>query len=112
MVLATAGIALAGAAAEVPLWLLALLLAAVGIGLGNTGSIGVLVQAVPVERIVTAMVIWSQIGIAGYLLGPLLGGLVADKLGYAYLGLVPALAGMLVLALFSVRPAAQSSIGT
>ena len=98
--LASAGIALAGAAAEVPLWLLALLLAAVGIGIGNTGSIGVLVQAVPIERIVTAMVIWSQIGIAGYLLGPLLGGLVADQLGYAYLGLVPALAGILVLALF------------
>ena len=46
------------------------------------------------------MVIWSQIGIAGYLLGPLLGGLVAEQLGYAYLGLVPALAGLLVLALF------------
>lgn len=99
--LASAGIALAGAAAEVPLWLIALVLAAVGIGFGNTGSIGVLVQAVPIERIVTAMVIWSQIGIAGYLLGPLLGGLVADQLGYAYLGLVPALAGFLVLLLFA-----------
>jgi MFS family permease len=97
---ASAGIALAGAATEVPLWLLALLLAAVGIGLGNTGSIGVLVQELPIERIVTAMVIWSQIGIAGYLLGPLLGGLVAERLGYAYLGIVPALAGLLVLALF------------
>lgn len=101
--LATAGIALAGVAAEVPLWLLALLLAAVGIGIGNTGSIGVLVEAVPVERIVTAMVIWSQIGIAGYLLGPLLGGLAADRLGFAYLGVVPAVAGALVLALFFAR---------
>ena len=109
--LASAGIAIAGAAAQVPLWLLALLLAAVGIGLGNTGSIGVLVQAVPIERIVTAMVIWSQIGIAGYLLGPLLGGLVADQFGYASLGLVPAVAGILVLALFSARPTAQSSTG-
>jgi MFS family permease len=99
VVLATAGIALAGAAAQVPHWLLALLVAAMGIGIGNTGSIGLLVQAVPVERIVTAMVIWSQIGIAGYLLGPLLGGITADQLGFAYLGLVPALAGTLVLAL-------------
>ncbi len=99
VVLATAGIALAGAAAQVPLWMLALLVTAIGIGIGNTGSIGVLVQTVPVERIVTAMVIWSQIGIAGYLLGPLLGGLTADQLGFAYLGLVPALAGTLVLAL-------------
>jgi uncharacterized protein with GYD domain len=44
-------------------------MAAVGIGIGNTGSIGVLVEAVPADRIVTAMVIWSQVGIAGYLLG-------------------------------------------
>lgn len=80
--LATAGITLAGAGGEVPLWLLALLVAAVGIGIGNTGSIGVLVETVPVERIVTPMVIWSQIGIAGYLLG----GVFAEQLGYAYLG--------------------------
>jgi len=104
VVLATAGIALGGAAADVPLWLVALLLAAVGIGLGNTGSIGVLVEAVPVERIVTAMVVWSQVGIAGYLAGPLLGGLVADELGYRYLGLVPLLAGSVVLALFLYLP--------
>lgn len=56
-----------------------------------------LVDAVPVERIVAAMVVWSQIGIAGYLVGPLLGGAVADALGFAYLGLVPAAAGLLVL---------------
>ena len=99
MVLATAGIALAGAAAQLALWIIALLIAAIGIGAGNTGSIGILVQTVPAERIVTAMVIWSQIGIAGYLLGPLLGGITADRLGFAYPGLVPALAGTLVLAL-------------
>jgi MFS family permease len=109
--LASAGIGLAGAAAEVSVWLLALPLVAVGIGLGNTGSIGVLVQEVPIERIVTAMVIWSQIGIAGYLLGPLLGGLVADQLGFAYLGVVPALAGVLVIALFFVRALPTSPRG-
>ena len=99
VVLATAGIALAGAAAQVPLWIIALLLTAIGIGIGNTGSIGLLVQTVPVERIVTAMVIWSQIGIAGYLLGPALGGVVADEAGFQFIGLVPFLAGSLVLAL-------------
>ena len=99
VVLATAGIALAGAAAQVPLWIIALLLTAIGIGIGNTGSIGVLVETVPVERIVTAMVIWSQIGIAGYLLGPALGGVVADEAGFQFIGLVPFLAGSLVLAL-------------
>jgi MFS family permease len=99
VLLAVAGISFAGLATEVPLWLVALLLAAVGIGLGNTGSLGMLVEAVPVERIVTAMVVWSQVGIIGYLLGPLAGGLVADGIGYGFIGLVPCAAGLVVVAL-------------
>ncbi len=99
------GITIAGIAVSVPLWLIALLLAAVGIGLGNTGSLGLLVEAVPVERIVTAMVVWSQIGIVGYLLGPLVGGFVAEGLGYAYLGLVPAAAALLYAIIPAVKPA-------
>jgi MFS family permease len=89
------------------------MLAAIGIGLANTGSLGLLIEAVPVERIVTAMVIWSQIGILGYLLGPLAGGLVADGAGYAFIGLVPAAAGMVILALLRAdgrasRPSARA----
>jgi MFS family permease len=99
VLLAVAGTSLAGIATDVPLWLLALALAAVGIGIANTGSLGLLVEAVPVQRIVTAMVVWSQIGIIGYLLGPLAGGLVADSLGYAFIGTVSAVAGLLVVAL-------------
>ena len=99
VVLVVAGISLAGMITNVPLWLLSILLAAIGIGLANTGSLGLLVEAVPVERIVTAMVIWSQIGIIGYLLGPLAGGLVADGPGYALVGLVPAAAGLVLLTL-------------
>jgi hypothetical protein len=53
---------------------------------------------VPVARIIAAMVVWSQIGIAGYLAGPLLGGVTAEGLGFAYVGLVPAAAGLVVLA--------------
>jgi MFS family permease len=105
--LAVAGISLAGAVAEVPLWLLALLLAAVGIGIGNTGSLGVLVESVSVERIVTAMVVWSQVGIVGYLIGPLVGGVIAEGLGFAAVGLVPAAAGLAVLALFITTGAAD-----
>ena len=108
VILATAGITLAGAATQVPLWMIALMLVAVGIGAGNTGSIGVLVEAIPAERIVTAMVLWSQIGIAGYLLGPLLGGVVAEEIGFAYLGLVPALAGgVVILVLLASRTPAR-----
>ena len=104
VLLAVAGISLAGIAADVPLWLLALALAAVGIGIGNTGSLGLLVEAVPVERIVTAMVVWSQIGIIGYLLGPLAGGIVAEGAGYAYVGLVPAAAAVVLLVLIRSDP--------
>jgi MFS family permease len=108
VLLVVAGIAFAGMVAHVPLWLLAIALAAIGIGLANTGSLGLLIEAVPVERIVTAMVIWSQVGILGYLLGPVAGGLVADDLGYAFVGLVPAVAGIGVLVLLRRRPALRS----
>jgi MFS family permease len=99
VLLAVAGTSLAGIAADVPLWLLALALAALGIGIANTGSLGLLVEAMPVQRIVTAMVVWSQIGILGYLLGPLAGGIVADSLGYTFVGTVSAAAGLLVVTL-------------
>jgi MFS family permease len=55
-----------------------------------------------VERIVTAMVVWSQTGILGYLLGPFAGGLVAASLGYAFVGTVSAVVGLLVLGLLSM----------
>ena len=105
VLLAVGGTSLAGIAADVPLWLLALALAAVGIGIANTGSLGLLVEAVPVQRIVIAMVVWSQIGILGYLLGPLAGGIVAGSLGYTFVGTVSAAAGLLVVALLrTTRP--------
>jgi MFS family permease len=104
VLIAVGGISLAGVATEIPLWVLAVLLAAIGIGLGNTGSLGLLVEAVPVARIVSAMVVWSQVGIAGYLLGPLAGGFVAEGIGYAAIGIVPAAAGALVLTLLRVSP--------
>jgi MFS family permease len=113
VLLAVAGISLAGAATEVPVWVVALLLASVGIGIGNTSSLGILVEHVPVERIVAAMVVWSQVGIAGYLAGPLLGGVVAEGLGFGYVGLVPAAAGLVVLAFLagSRSPAVERARG-
>ena len=96
-VLITAGLTLAGATQTVPLWIAALILTGAGVGLGNTGSIGMLLDAVRPERIVTAMIVWSQLGIAGYLLGPVAAGLVADWLGFAALGLVPLCAGIVLL---------------
>jgi MFS family permease len=109
LVLAVAGISLAGLAASVPLWVLALALAAVGIGLANTGSLGLLIQAVPVDRIVSAMVVWSQVGIVGYLLGPLAGGVIAEQFGYAFIGLVPAAAAA---AVWAFRARSRYGLGT
>jgi MFS family permease len=102
--LAVAGISLAGIATEIPIWVLAMLLAATGIGLANTGSLGLLVEPVPVDRIVSAMVVWSQVGIVGYLLGPLAGGVIAGGLGYGFIGLAPAVAGAAALVLLRPRP--------
>lgn len=110
-VLVVAGIGLAGAATSVALFVLGLGLAGAGagIGLGQTGATGVLLAAVAPERIVTAMVLWSQLGIVGYLAGPLLGGTVAQALGFRALGLVPLAGAVLLLA--TARKAAEPADG-
>ena len=84
---------------RLPAWVAALAIAGAGIGLANTGSIGVLLEGVPMERIVTAMVVWSQVGIVGYFIGPLVGGSVAQSVGYGAIGLVPLLAAVPVVVL-------------
>ena len=99
VLLAVAGIAAAGIGVSLVPWVFALGVAVVGIGMGNTGSLGLLVDAVPVERIVTALVVWSQVGIVGYMLGPLAGGIVAEGAGYGYVWHVPAGAALFLLAL-------------
>jgi hypothetical protein len=93
------GMALAGVTREVPEWIAALAVTGGGIGLANTGSIGVLLEGVPTERIVTAMVVWSQLGIVGYFIGPLAGGFVAQTAGYQAIGLVPLLGAVPVMIL-------------
>jgi MFS family permease len=97
--LVSVGIVIAGATNDAIIWLVALAVIGGGFGLGATGSVGVLLEAIPPERIVTAMVIWSQLGIIGYLIGPLAGGGVAETIGYAWLGVVPAVAGLGVVAI-------------
>ena len=102
--LIVAGLALAGANSSVPLWIGALVLIAIGIGAGNTAAIGLLFEAVGAERIVTAMIVWSQLGILGYLAGPLAGGITAEALGYHAIVLVPLTVALpLVLALVRTR---------
>jgi MFS family permease len=99
-VLATVGVAVAGAADTLPLFVAGLALAGVGIGLGETGATGVLLETVAAERIVTAMVLWSQLAIVGYLAGPVVGGAVAQALGFQALGLVPLAVALVLVAAF------------
>jgi MFS family permease len=110
-VLVVAGLAAAGAATNVPIWLLALALAGVGIGLANTGSLGVLIETVRPERIVTAMVVWSQLGIVGYLLGPLAGGGLTQTAGFAALGLAPLTAALALLVLIAAPSRGRRASG-
>jgi MFS family permease len=72
-----------------------------GVGAGEAGSLGVLLESIGVDRIVLAMVVWSQIWAIGYLVGPAIGGGVAEALGYGALGLVPLVASTFVFVGFA-----------
>jgi MFS family permease len=103
VVLIVGGITIAGASSQVPFWLMALILTGVGNGIANTGSMGVLLESVATERIITALVVWSQFSVVGYLLGPTLGGAVSQAFGYRLLGIVP-LAAAIPLLVLLFRP--------
>ena len=79
-----------------PAWVVALGLIGLGAGAAQTGATGILLHTVPAGRIVTAMVVWSQIAMVGYLLAPAVGGPLVERLGYAWIGLLPLAAGVLV----------------
>jgi MFS family permease len=92
------GLALAGAGEQVWVWIVALVLAATGFGLAETSSVGILLETVGTRRIVLAMSVWSQVFALGYLVGPALGGAVAETLGFEGLGLVPLAFALFVVA--------------
>jgi MFS family permease len=100
-VLMTLAVALGGATETVGLWVLVAVLLGVGLGTGEAGSLGVLLESIGVDRIVLAMVVWSQVWAIGYLVGPAIGGGVAEAFGYGALGLVPLAASTLVFAGFA-----------
>jgi MFS family permease len=100
ILLVVAGLAVAGATSVVAVWIVALVCAGVGIGAGNTASTGILLESVGPERIVTGLVVWSQLGMAGYLLGPLAGGGIAETIGFGAVVIVPLAAATLVLAAY------------
>jgi MFS family permease len=91
------GIAAAAMTGAVPAWLVALAVIGLGTGAVETGSTGVLLEVVPTDRIVTAMVVWSQIGMLGYLLAPALGAPLAQRYGFGAVALVPLAGAMAVV---------------
>jgi MFS family permease len=91
------GVAAAAMTGSVLAWLFALAVIGLGTGATETGSTGVLLDVVPTDRIVTAMVVWSQIGMVGYLLAPALGAPLAQQYGFGAVALVPLLAGVAVV---------------
>lgn len=113
VVLTVAGIAWVGLADSVAVWMAALVVTGVGFAFSETGSAGLLFEAIGTERIVTAMIVYSQIAIAGYLIGPLAGGAVAEGLSFGWIGLVP-LAAAIALALLAagLRPQAAAEAST
>jgi MFS family permease len=100
IVLLPASIALAGAVESIPLWLLAVAAAGAGFGTGSAGALGVLLNAVGVERIVLAMVVWSIAFGGGYVAGPVVAGGVAETLGFGAIGLVPAVGSAITAAVW------------
>jgi MFS family permease len=99
-ILMPAAIAVGGLTENVPIWILVAVGAGVGLGFGEAGSLGVLLETIGLEKIVLAMVLWSQVWAIGYLAGPAAGGGVAEALGFGAIGLVPFAAALLVLAGF------------
>jgi MFS family permease len=95
-----AGVALAGLTSSVSLWVLAAVIVGIGLGLGESGSLGVLLETIGVERMIVAMVVWSQLWAVGYLVGPAVGGGVAEAFGFGAIGLVPIAAALGVVAAF------------
>jgi MFS family permease len=101
-ILMPSAIAVAGLTESVPVWIVVAVAAGIGLGFGEAGSLGVLLESIGLEKIVLAMVIWSQVWAIGYLAGPAAGGGVAEALGFGAIGLVPFAAALLVLAGFLV----------
>lgn len=101
------GVGVAGIGDTVPVWAAGIGLAAIGLGLGEAGALGYLLDATGPERMVLAMVVWSQVWALGYLAGPALAGALAEGLGFAAVGLVPFAALLLASPLLIPRQVAR-----
>lgn len=102
----TIGLTFAGATTTLAPWAMALLLIGLGAGVAQTGATGLLLAAVPTSRIVTAMIVWSQLGILGYLVGPAVDGVLVQHLGFAAPGFLPAVTAIMLIVVAGRRSTA------
>src|SRR5262245_53055688 len=91
------GLAIAGAGDDVWIWVVGLAVAGVGFGFGETSSLGFLLEATGPSRLLLAMVVWNQVFALGYLIGPSVGGAVAETLGFDAVGLLPLAIALVVI---------------
>jgi hypothetical protein len=80
----------------------------VGLGVGETGALGVLLAAVEPERIVTAMIVWSQMSIVRLPHRTACGRAIAEHVGYAAIAL-PLFAAAIVASLLRLAPAGREA---
>jgi MFS family permease len=78
-------------------WQLALSMLLVGFQLGNTGvMLGAIRDSVPRRRIGTAMAVFGASGPIGFAVGPVLGGVIIDRLGWGIPAVFTVSAGLSV----------------
>ena len=75
-----------------------------GVGIGDAGALGVLLDSIGTDKIVLAMVVWSQVWALGHLAGPAIGGGMAELFGFWALGLVPAVVAVAVFVTAGLTP--------
>jgi MFS family permease len=110
-VLLPLGITLAGLSTTAAVWILLSAVIGFGIGIGDAGALGVLLESIGTDKLVLAMVIWSQVWAVGYLAGPAVGGGLAEAFGFWALGVVPAFVAVAVFTA-ALRPASHAPLAS
>jgi MFS family permease len=91
------GLTALGLSHHVLLWIAAVVVTGLGLGLAEGGSLGLLIGSSDEQGIILVTALWSQFWACGYLFGSALAGGAVTEFGYAASGLVPAAVTVLAL---------------
>ncbi|HWF73921.1 MAG TPA: MFS transporter [Solirubrobacteraceae bacterium] len=109
VVIAGAGVTLLGVSGDLGLWIGAVAVTGLGLGLAEGGSLGLLVGSSDGEGIILVTALWSQFWAGGYLFGSALSGVAVARLGFGAAGVVPMVIAILTLALLVSRARARGA---